>query len=885
MRSLPKIATNKALLSALLLLGSRTASAQSVVLHPGTITGTLDLEGTTVTGGYVSVHSNDGFTASGEFSGSSYSIVVEGDRSYYHNVRADLANGNAITSLWIYRSGMTTVPVGDTVPVAIEAETANIVGTVTVLGGTLSSASIQANASGGDTEYALDSYSVGPSISFPMILDDEVEVHGTATVTTTTGKTFTMPLESRITSLGAGGASLSWTIDVTKPDVGAISGTISASGPDIVNNHQVWVNGVYGSATEGAFRWSVLSSNGTYVLGDLLPGLYDLQGYTAFDAPYGYIYHAPVRSTSVSAGEVTAHDFASKLGFVRREMNVAGFFHDADVESAQLRASISSNGAIAYDTASVPGLAFDMALTPGTWESDGYDLRLFDPAPSRFMDSRLQSYASMGTVTIGGGDDVSLPSLDVITVETMIIFDIEELSSGAEKNLSRPRLSAGTWDSVGSKYVNAYGPTTESPRHEVRIVAEPGVYSATAYATVDGFEVSFGSFSLTISAPTVLEPGPVVDIRPSPDVPLWLSFPSVHAPGGVITVTQSPIGPQPPAGFELLTRPPVYYDITTTAGFDGPVTVCVQYDDQGLAPSDEHSLELLHFAEGGWHNITTVVDAEENTICGDTDSFSVFAISIPEDSDADGVSPSQDNCGGVYNPDQTDSDGDGRGDACDSCASVANAGQEDSDGDGHGDACDNCGLEANPSQFDRDGDGVGDACDPVCVTMRRGVFGEVADGFIWESLPNYNEGRFSYAYTGGAAGQEKQALFWFNLDFIPQGATVTSAGFSVSGYSQRMRDISVHRITSPWTETGVTWARFGGGYDPAVEATFPGLVSGSTAVDLTSLVQAWVDGATLNNGVLLREGPGTQSSYRTSEHEQVGSRPALDVCYLSTEAE
>jgi hypothetical protein len=71
------------------------------------------------------------------------------------------------------------------------------------------------------------------------------------------------------------------------------------------------------------------------------------------------------------------------------------------------------------------------------------------------------------------------------------------------------------------------------------------------------------------------------------------------------------------------------------------------------------------------------------------------------DEDGDGIDDLlEDNCVGMFNPDQADADGDGMGDACD-----------DSDSDGVFDGSDNCVDVANPDQADVDGDGIGDVCD------------------------------------------------------------------------------------------------------------------------------------------------------------------------------
>jgi hypothetical protein len=85
------------------------------------------------------------------------------------------------------------------------------------------------------------------------------------------------------------------------------------------------------------------------------------------------------------------------------------------------------------------------------------------------------------------------------------------------------------------------------------------------------------------------------------------------------------------------------------------------------------------------------------------------------DLDDDQVNDDQDNCPGLYNPDQADYDNDDIGDLCDDCI--------DSDHDGLGDpefvdnVCpdDNCPYAHNPDQFDTDSDGIGDAC---CCQIR-----------------------------------------------------------------------------------------------------------------------------------------------------------------------
>lgn len=75
-------------------------------------------------------------------------------------------------------------------------------------------------------------------------------------------------------------------------------------------------------------------------------------------------------------------------------------------------------------------------------------------------------------------------------------------------------------------------------------------------------------------------------------------------------------------------------------------------------------------------------------------------LSIDRDFDQDGVADIDDNCPGVFNPNQEDSNGDDAGDACD-----------DDDNDGVKNGIDNCRFISNSDQLDTDGDGLGDVCD------------------------------------------------------------------------------------------------------------------------------------------------------------------------------
>ena len=120
-------------------------------------------------------------------------------------------------------------------------------------------------------------------------------------------------------------------------------------------------------------------------------------------------------------------------------------------------------------------------------------------------------------------------------------------------------------------------------------------------------------------------------------------------------------------------------------------------------------------------------------------------------------------------------------------------------------------------------------------------------------------------------------------DCVPEGATIESATLSLVVATGGNQTVNVHRITAPWAETVVTWNSFGGAYDMAVEGSF--VTDGSyqwRSVDVTALVQAWVDGTHPNYGMLLEQGQTQHSTYRSSEYPYAQYRPMLEICYTGS---
>jgi len=111
-----------------------------------------------------------------------------------------------------------------------------------------------------------------------------------------------------------------------------------------------------------------------------------------------------------------------------------------------------------------------------------------------------------------------------------------------------------------------------------------------------------------------------------------VTFDNVTAPGNT-TMTASDT---PPGDSFFINFISVYYNINTTATFDGDVRIEITYDDSGILPAIEPFLKIFKF-DGSppvARDITDYSsspnpDTAANIIIGVTDGFSIFAMGVP----------------------------------------------------------------------------------------------------------------------------------------------------------------------------------------------------------------------------------------------------------------
>lgn len=116
---------------------------------------------------------------------------------------------------------------------------------------------------------------------------------------------------------------------------------------------------------------------------------------------------------------------------------------------------------------------------------------------------------------------------------------------------------------------------------------------------------------------------------------------------------------------------------------------------------------------------------------------------------------------------------------------------------------------------------------------------------------------------------------------FPMDATLESATLYMYVVAATDNPVTAHRATSSWDEMTVTWNSFGGAFDATVVDGFTAN-AGWQMTDVTSLVQAWMNGTYANYGMLLDEADDQtpRTIYASSEStEYPNEGPWVEVCY------
>jgi len=169
----------------------------------------------------------------------------------------------------------------------------------------------------------------------------------------------------------------------------------------------------------------------------------------------------------------------------------------------------------------------------------------------------------------------------------------------------------------------------------------------------------------------------------------------------------------------------------------------------------------------------------------------------------------------------------------------------------------------------------------VEVSEGRGVYTAFTDQDSWlkENNPDDNMGTDAELIVEPTLGEQKRALYRFDLSVVPAGSDVIAATAYFWVTQRNDIPVDVHRVTDAWTELGVTWNNTAVDYDALADGMFtPGTVDQYVAVDVTTLVQEWVDGTAPNEGLMLIARAGAaETKYNSREEAGVLKDPFLEI--------
>jgi nitrous oxidase accessory protein NosD len=192
---------------------------------------------------------------------------------------------------------------------------------------------------------------------------------------------------------------------------------------------------------------------------------------------------------------------------------------------------------------------------------------------------------------------------------------------------STPDLGGGAHDSPGHNTIHSNGVYNVENNSGADVFAKYNHWNSADLVAIDATnwdddeDGSLGEVVIDpLGANTLI--GKYIDLILAYGI--LLRFDSVSF-DGITYVELIPEGPDPPPEVQPVPlRNPVYYDITTTARYLGPIDVAIPYDDTQVL-GEESNLRLYHYT-GVWNDVTSSVDAENNMIHGQVLSLSPFLI-------------------------------------------------------------------------------------------------------------------------------------------------------------------------------------------------------------------------------------------------------------------
>ncbi len=185
-----------------------------------------------------------------------------------------------------------------------------------------------------------------------------------------------------------------------------------------------------------------------------------------------------------------------------------------------------------------------------------------------------------------------------------------------------------------------------------------------------------------------------------------------------------------------------------------------------------------------------------------------------------------------------------------------------------------------------------DACDagtlPITPTIAAKLtLNPTADTYIDQSLAGTNFGAAVTLGTNRNAGTIQRTLMNFNVSTIPATAKIGYARLYLNQITARTDIIAAYRANAAWTEVGANWTNMNANFVGTTAYPSAGItpITGWNALDVTSLVQSWVDGSFANQGLMIKvmteSGGANIATYHSKETLTASLKPYLEIVYAT----
>ena len=486
----------------------------AVILHPGYLSGNITVTDANIT--YVRVRAidtNEVFSATVTVSvpGGApiidYNLTVEGDRDYYVIAEARLVAAD-YTNVVLPMAGPEYVPIyanpGDEVPLNLSVDPAFISGTIsTTTDGNNTIENFRMDARIYVPEFNLNfwnrtsAYNLSepgqPGRAYTLLVAPGLNYYFNAYITIN-GVQYSLPSET-VTAPAAGGTETrDFLIDVT---AATISGTALLQGTD------VYLARVYGNSTPPPPYKSVNTiadiPSGAYTL-DVTAGTWNVYPHFYFHLTgdlsglNGWLRPPWTQVPDVNSGEhVTDVNFIIEPGFITGTVSLTGA--NTDISSGYIQAySWPTTTGYMYTPIDPCSGDYMFVASAGDWRY--YHIRLhfdYPDDPDASLRSNLyQSGFLLDPCTVTSGETVSDVNLTYGTATVRLFYYVE--GGGV---LSSPYFTART-TAAPYLYAYAYGSGVETTQGQAIATMLPGTYTIEAFATVEGSQTEFGTFSISV---------------------------------------------------------------------------------------------------------------------------------------------------------------------------------------------------------------------------------------------------------------------------------------------------------------------------------------------------------------------------------------------------